>query len=208
MGRMGNAANPTASTMGQSDIMRQARKLLIMAQVGLYPTLVSFSSRPANAITLRVSSAELRRSDRRRSGSGRCHTHAISGRAIALNLQKLVRQFIALQCPPGGNALPALPRIVQSRLQILNNRLGWAYCGHGPSCLTTVQHSHRSPRRQAAPESSRLHGDGAVCATPVRSCAIRQHVLGHAIVRAGRDPRRQRRTRTRNRDGVRLRLER
>ena len=31
MGRMGNAANPTGSTLGQSDIMRQARKLLITA---------------------------------------------------------------------------------------------------------------------------------------------------------------------------------
>ena len=65
IGRIGNAAMPTGSTLGQSDMMRQARKLLITAPIG-FLTLVS---RPSNAITLRVSSAELRLGDRRRSGS-------------------------------------------------------------------------------------------------------------------------------------------
>jgi len=51
MGRVGHAANPTGSTLGQSDIMRQARKLLITAPIGVYPTLVS---RPANAIILTI----------------------------------------------------------------------------------------------------------------------------------------------------------
>jgi hypothetical protein len=74
IGRMGNAAMPTGSTLGQSDIMRQARKLLITAPLGLL-TLVS---RPSNAISLRVSSAELRLGDRRRSGSAAVQCRLLS----------------------------------------------------------------------------------------------------------------------------------
>src|ERR1700678_2572489 len=47
MGRMWNAAKPTASTLGQSDIMQQARKLLIYS---FGPVVVS---RAANVITMR-----------------------------------------------------------------------------------------------------------------------------------------------------------